>query len=787
MPDTRGALIAPIPLINRQPSRALFFGTATDLIADVSNSTWFTPGIPITPQAPVEERPRRFDYPSGINISFVPRAEEQITMDQLRNLAELWDLLRLVLETRKDQIAGIPWVVRPRKEPNEKNSEYKLRAKDDARIPKAMALWKRPDGERLWQSWIRILLEEMFVLDALTLYPYKPGGGTELKLDILDGGTIKRLLDSQGRTPQPPSMAYEQIIKGVPAFGFRSDQLLYRPRNARAWKLYGYSPVEQVVITINLAVRRQLYKLNYYTAGNMPEAIVQMPDTWPPDRIKQFQEWWNSMLTGQLDTRRQFFFVPGFGGKDAISYPKQDVIKDEMDEWLARVVCYAFSVSPQPFIKEGMSRFGVQQQQQTAKAEGLIPTLSWISEVLTDVMENYMGWAGLEFVFQEDLEPDLLKRAQVQEIRARNGLSQIDEIREENGDEEIGVGAGIITGTGFVPFEGQEGAPLPTPPPGYPGGPGRVVKRHAGGGANAYATRSQQVRQARLQQTLATFLRVQRETAARQLLPDYARHAPVVKSFREFPLVAPTDRPIQVFIHGHDGVEYHNGHGNGGPLGKVVTTGVKQALNVAADGLEAEMSQVAPVITPLGVGVAGTPAAAPSAFHAMAALLADALAVLKQQAQGATAAAAHHDLAGLEERFHHLEAVLASPPPAPDITVNVAPPPAPPAPEVTVQLPERTVVVEPGAVQVHVPPAPAPPAIKVEVAAAKAPDVTVQAPPAPPPAQITIINKQKRTRVKLKTVVDAKLLPGKRVTKVKRHPVTGDVEGTESETVDPDA
>jgi hypothetical protein len=43
----------------------------------------------------------------------------------------------------------------------------------------------------------------------------------------------------------------------VPAADFVADELLYLPRNLRSHRLYGFSPVEQIALTINIALRRE--------------------------------------------------------------------------------------------------------------------------------------------------------------------------------------------------------------------------------------------------------------------------------------------------------------------------------------------------------------------------------------------------------------------------------------------------------------------------------------------------------------------------------------------------
>jgi len=67
-------------------------------------ANWFGHWTPSRAGAP-EVAGRQWDYPSGYNLSTLPRPYEPITFSTLRGLADGYDLLRLVIETRKDQAA----------------------------------------------------------------------------------------------------------------------------------------------------------------------------------------------------------------------------------------------------------------------------------------------------------------------------------------------------------------------------------------------------------------------------------------------------------------------------------------------------------------------------------------------------------------------------------------------------------------------------------------------------------------------------------------------------------
>src|SRR5208337_3227407 len=74
---------------------------------------FFGPGLPLPPLAPPSAAGRQFDYPVGYNLLVTPRGDLPISFLDLRNLAQNCDLVRLVIETRKDQISKMDWSVTP--------------------------------------------------------------------------------------------------------------------------------------------------------------------------------------------------------------------------------------------------------------------------------------------------------------------------------------------------------------------------------------------------------------------------------------------------------------------------------------------------------------------------------------------------------------------------------------------------------------------------------------------------------------------------------------------------
>ena len=301
-----------------------------------------------------------------------------------------------------------------------------------------------------------LLLEDLLVLDAPVLVPivsqdgelWSPGKAL-YALEVIDGSTIARKIDAMGRTPASPAIAYQQILKGLPAVDFTADQLIYRPRNVRAHKFFGFSPVEQIILTINIGLRRQIHLLNYYTEGNVPEALAQVPKEWSADQISEFQEWFDSALAGNSARRRRITFVPECGN---LQFTRDPMLKDALDEWITRIVCYAFGLSPQQFVSV-MNRATAETSVEQAAAEGLVPILGYLADTINFIVTRHFGFNDIEFVWEQDRTLNALEQAKIDDIYVRAGVLSIDEVRESLGKHPIGVGNVVITTRGAFPVD----------------------------------------------------------------------------------------------------------------------------------------------------------------------------------------------------------------------------------------------------------------------------------------------------------------------------------------------
>ncbi len=123
-------------------------------------------------------------------------------------------------------------------------------------------------------------------------------------------------------------------------------------------------------------------------------------------------------MSGNLARRRQTKFMPA---DFKLIEARQPPLKDQYDEWLARIICYAFSVPVSPFVSQ-VNRATGETMRQQATQEGLVPLKAWVKNALDHVIRECMNEPGLEFVWVGDDAIDPLEQAQTLQILVGAGI-----------------------------------------------------------------------------------------------------------------------------------------------------------------------------------------------------------------------------------------------------------------------------------------------------------------------------------------------------------------------------
>jgi hypothetical protein len=379
--------------------------------------------------------PQRWQFPYAYNQTWTPRRYALTPFQTLRMIADVADICRICIETRKEQIGSLDFDIVSR--------DGKGSSAAKKRIQLAKAAFARPDKKRTFKTWLGMAIEEVLVVDALSIYRRKTRGKTHFSWEIKDGTTILPLLDDGGDTPAAPDVAYRQIIYGRPVIGGDTtvDELYYRPRCVRTHTPYGCSPTEAILLTINAALNREMFNLRYYTDGNVPHALMDAPKDWNKEQIQQFQNYIDEFFSGDLAQRRRMKVVAN-GMAQSVKLLAEPDFTGAYDEWLVKVICASYAVPPAEIgFTADINKATSKGQENISYRRGVRPLTGFFEDLFDEMLEFDLEMPELKATFSGGESEDELKQAQTDKIYVDLGKNTIDELRQRDGEEPFGGAA----------------------------------------------------------------------------------------------------------------------------------------------------------------------------------------------------------------------------------------------------------------------------------------------------------------------------------------------------------
>lgn len=351
----------------------------------------YAPGAPLLPIPGVTPPagPRQWSFPVGGNISMVPRGEEEYSFDDLRALARIYDGFQICKQVWLDYASKLNIAIELRPELQTEDLDMSKYAKDIAFYTDWFAF---PDKQRDMKSWLRLAVGEQLDIDALAIYPRLANNGSLYALEILDGATIKPLVDDRGRRPEPPFPAYEQYLYGgIPAAWLTTDELIYVIETEKTNGLYGTSRVEKVLMRANQALRKQSKDLLKFTEGTVPAGFIQIPSDspWTQDQLEEFEINLNALMAGNDMERARLKVLP----KGFIALPFDDpAIQTLFDSFLMNITASAFGLTMAELgFTENVNKSSGESQENVVYRRTMAPLISRYEDLLTMVLRKYFN------------------------------------------------------------------------------------------------------------------------------------------------------------------------------------------------------------------------------------------------------------------------------------------------------------------------------------------------------------------------------------------------------------
>lgn len=409
----------------------------------MSTNTMLGPGQAISPTDGFSRVPRSSDYRAGVNIAARPRSGQRVNFSTLRGMIESYDIAQICITHRIDSIRSYGWSIVP---------EDGIRDDMTEAIALARSILRKPDGELYFKAWLAKYLYDVLAFDAGCLYKIRNRGGDAIGLRVIDGTTIAPLLDGWGNRPTAPADAYVQYVQGMPWNWLTADDLIYAPFRPTSNSPYGKAPLESILINANTDLRFQLYFLQRFTAGTIPEGFAVSPETWTPDQLEAWQKRWDALMYGDQEIQHQIKWVPG---GTSFEFPNKHDFSEEFSLFLMRKTAAAFHIPPNDLgFTEDVNRATGDSQENVSERVGDLPLKQHVEEILSSFLQDDLG-LPLKFQFDEGgQDEDKLQTAQADEIYINSGVVSASKIAEMRfgivDDEQQVVPRFIMTSAGPV-------------------------------------------------------------------------------------------------------------------------------------------------------------------------------------------------------------------------------------------------------------------------------------------------------------------------------------------------
>jgi 8-oxo-dGTP pyrophosphatase MutT (NUDIX family) len=385
--------------------------------------TWvqpFAPGTPLVPFYGYSRQPRVYNYEIGRNVTTETRPD-RIPFSTLRHLFDAYDVARTCTRHSINDLRSM----RVRFEVADGCEENPVKA-----IAEARKRLRRPDGIRTFKNWLAENMLNLWMYDSAPIYRMRDKAGNVTRLINVDAPTIAPMLDYYGQIPAPPAPGFVQFIEGVPWDWLTQDDIIYEPFWPQTDGPYGTPPLETVLLNANTDVRLQIYFLQFFTAGAVPEALaIAPPDMTSPDDLADFEEQYSAIFNGDQAERWGLKWLPH--GTE-LNFYKPQTFDPELAEYVERRTVAAFGLTPQDLgILSDVNRATSDTQMDTQFRISTLPIVGYYEDLLDSIIQDDWGLpVQLRFDTGREKE-DRLMEAQAHQLYIQMGAESPDEVREK--------------------------------------------------------------------------------------------------------------------------------------------------------------------------------------------------------------------------------------------------------------------------------------------------------------------------------------------------------------------
>jgi phage portal protein BeeE len=394
-----------------------------------------------------------------------------ISFDILRRAATSVHAARICVNVLKEKVTKTKWAIQP---------IDPMAKVDEERIKQVENLFKHPNSNsETFRSFLDKILEDLLVLDAVSIEKTRYEDGTLAELHAVDSSTIRPVYDEHGnqdvmmeltnregeRNNVPVS--YVQILdsnpyggreSGVIAAAWPKKDFMYfcmHPQNNMGSFGYGLSPLESVVGVVANILNADNFNGTYFEEGAFPPVIIHLKQQMGQRELNAFREYFYNELEGRYHRPA---IIGGEGDTEIINLKdlnQRDMQFMEYMKFMVQLLAAAYGLSGQDvgLTDDLGSKNVAETQKDLSQAKGYGSILSLLKEYFNEeIIWKDFGYTDLEF---EWISPDTTDPAELADIidkRLKNGTLLLNEARKMHGEEPFGDWADkpmILTGEGY--------------------------------------------------------------------------------------------------------------------------------------------------------------------------------------------------------------------------------------------------------------------------------------------------------------------------------------------------
>lgn len=261
-------------------------------------------------------------------------------------------------------------------------------------------------------------------------------------------------------TMMTPEAAREQAayfqygwITGPIPVPFGRREIIWLEKKKRTDEHYGESPVQILAEALQMLVYMVESDLEYYNDNNVPKGIIGLEDS-DAEEVEAFKQQWNERQVEKDEFgnyKKKMHKVPIMNAKPAferIEFSSSEMQVIEKQKWYTKMVWAAMGVTPVElgYTEDAAGAANQIVQSKVFRKKAVNPILRilenafnmhLVSEFEYTVKQDGITKPKYEFKFQTFDVEDESKKYELYKLQTENGLKTVNEIRTEEGLEEV--------------------------------------------------------------------------------------------------------------------------------------------------------------------------------------------------------------------------------------------------------------------------------------------------------------------------------------------------------------